>query len=377
MNTSYAQNFEDIILWRALKQIENGKYIDIGANDPTLDSVSKLFYDSGWRGVHVEPAAEFADKLEQHRPDEAVIRSAVSTKKSDLELVCFQGTGLSTSVLEVAKRHIASGYLHETVHVPTITLEKILNDFDVPDIHWLKIDVEGMESDVLKSWGDSPVRPWVLLVESTAPLSVDETYGSWESEVLNRGYEFAYFDGLNRFYVRSDMQNLKSAFGPGPNYFDHFSLTESSPFVTVIKERHVQKMQELVKRLADADHEIMTTHLRLQEAHRELEVSRSELAIVLEALQVQAQGIADAVSKAIEATQKAADERLTLKTHEFQTGYTKLEAALVKENETLQAARISAEAANSELAAIRSGRIWRLVSSINSLVAKISSAWKG
>ena len=52
---SYAQNFEDVILYRALGSIRNGFYIDVGAQHPEIDSVSKAFYDLGWRGVHVEP----------------------------------------------------------------------------------------------------------------------------------------------------------------------------------------------------------------------------------------------------------------------------------------------------------------------------------
>ncbi len=40
MYTSYAQNFEDVMLWRALKHVSNGYYIDIGAQDPSIDSVS-------------------------------------------------------------------------------------------------------------------------------------------------------------------------------------------------------------------------------------------------------------------------------------------------------------------------------------------------
>ena len=50
---SYAQNFEDVMLWRALGKVENGFYIDIGAQHPVIDSVSKAFYDNGWRGIHV------------------------------------------------------------------------------------------------------------------------------------------------------------------------------------------------------------------------------------------------------------------------------------------------------------------------------------
>ena len=53
MFVSYAQNFEDVILNRALKSVTNGFYIDIGAEDPVTDSVSLAFYNKGWRGVHV------------------------------------------------------------------------------------------------------------------------------------------------------------------------------------------------------------------------------------------------------------------------------------------------------------------------------------
>jgi hypothetical protein len=53
---SYAQNFEDVMLWRALKGLKKGFYIDVGAHDPEVDSVTKAFYDRGWCGINIEPA---------------------------------------------------------------------------------------------------------------------------------------------------------------------------------------------------------------------------------------------------------------------------------------------------------------------------------
>ena len=58
------------MLWRALGRIENGFYIDVGAHDPVVDSVSKAFYEHGWRGLHVEPLPEYAAVIRQDRPDE-------------------------------------------------------------------------------------------------------------------------------------------------------------------------------------------------------------------------------------------------------------------------------------------------------------------
>jgi hypothetical protein len=42
---SYAQNLEDVMLYRALKHVECGFYIDVGAQHPVIDSVTKAFYD--------------------------------------------------------------------------------------------------------------------------------------------------------------------------------------------------------------------------------------------------------------------------------------------------------------------------------------------
>ena len=42
---SYAQNFEDVMLTRASQNIKKRFYIDIGAHNPTIESVTKAFYD--------------------------------------------------------------------------------------------------------------------------------------------------------------------------------------------------------------------------------------------------------------------------------------------------------------------------------------------
>jgi len=55
---SYAQNYEDVMLWRALKHVERGFYIDVGACSPDQHSVTRAFYEKGWHGINVEPNPE-------------------------------------------------------------------------------------------------------------------------------------------------------------------------------------------------------------------------------------------------------------------------------------------------------------------------------
>jgi len=67
---SYAQNYEDVMLQRAFKDIKKGFYIDVGANDPVIDSVTKAFYDSDWHGINIEPVTEWFIKLQEARPND-------------------------------------------------------------------------------------------------------------------------------------------------------------------------------------------------------------------------------------------------------------------------------------------------------------------
>ena len=149
---SYAQNFEDVILYRALGSIRNGFYVDVGAQHPEIDSVSKAFYDLGWRGVHVEPVPYYAELLRKHRPGDLVIEAALSSFTGEIAMTVFPLTGLSTVVERVAEEHILAGNQAalKQVIVPTQTLAMVADEVGCQDVHWLKIDVEGHEISVLK-----------------------------------------------------------------------------------------------------------------------------------------------------------------------------------------------------------------------------------
>ena len=88
-------------------------------------------------------------------------------------------------------------------------------------------DVEGAEKSVLLSWKHALVRPWILIIESTIPLTQIESHSDWEWLVKEKGYEFVYFDGLNRFYVSSEHRELGNGFSTPPNVFDGFELSRT------------------------------------------------------------------------------------------------------------------------------------------------------
>ena len=221
---SYAQNFEDVILWRALRHVSPGRYIDIGAQDPIVDSVSLAFYERGWRGVHVEPDPGYAAQLRDARPDDTVMQAAVNTGDGTIALFEIPGTGLSTGIPSIAETHRQQGFDVRRIDVPSMPLSRALDTFADEEVHWLKIDVEGMESEVIESWAPSAVRPWIVIVESTYPQTTTPSFSAWEDTLTGLGYDLVYRDGLNNFYLSHGHPELRAHFEVPPNVFDNFSL---------------------------------------------------------------------------------------------------------------------------------------------------------
>ena len=219
---TYAQNFEDVILWRALKHVDRGFYVDCGACDPTRDSVTKAFYDRGWRGINIEPIPSLLQKFVAQRPFDTNLAIAVSDGSEGAEFYQIADTGLSTLFHTIAQQHIEAGFSTRVFNVPTRTLSDVLRQFAPSDIHFLKIDVEGAEHLVLKSADFDRFRPWIVLVEATHPMTQRPSHEAWEATLLNAGYDFAYFDGLNRFYVAKEHSELSKLVAVPPNVFDDF-----------------------------------------------------------------------------------------------------------------------------------------------------------
>jgi FkbM family methyltransferase len=262
---SYAQNFEDLMLWRALRHVEKGTYVDVGAQHPTNDSVSKAFYLNGWRGVHIEPVPQYAELLRQDRPDEVVLQVALGEAEGLLSLNVIPETGLSTAVDQYAQSHQEHGFATQQIHVPMLTLKTALGMLAGRELHWLKIDVEGFETQVLKGWDSRALRPWVMVVEATIPGSSEADYEAWDPIVREAGYRFVYFDGLNRFYIADEHPELAAAFATPPNVFDDVRL---SGYASWGLYREVEERQQALLADAKADAAAqLAEHDRLHEQY--------------------------------------------------------------------------------------------------------------
>lgn len=272
---SYAQNFEDIMLWRALSNIEGGFYIDIGANDPVADSVTKLFYDRGWSGINVEPLTAHYQDLCQERPRDINVQCAIGAEQGTLSLWVPEIRGWATASSEAQQLHEQSGVQGRLVQVPQRTLGDICAEYALPTIHFLKIDVEGMEKAVLEGNDWQRFRPWVVVVEATRPGSPEQCHAEWEALMLNADYQLVYNDGLNRYYVAKEHAALAATFNVPPNVFDAFVRASEVALEDALLKARTQIVEAKYREREAWQH---------VEALREIEARATELHEAVEAM---------------------------------------------------------------------------------------------
>lgn len=226
------------MLWRALRGVGEGRYIDVGANHPMDDSISMAFYEHGWSGLTVEPDPQYAALQRQQRPRDIVSEAAITPHEGGVvPLHVVDGTGLSTIVDGIASAHSESGYATHTIEVPTRRLDRILEEigWQGVDIHFMCVDTEGSERGVLESIDLDKWRPWVLCVEATEPNSTISTRDQWEDLVLACDYRFCLFDGLSCFYVAAEHQErLAPALSYGACILDGYT-TRYSRMIPVLQ----------------------------------------------------------------------------------------------------------------------------------------------
>lgn len=254
---SYAQNFEDVMLWRALKHIEKGFYIDIGAAWPVYDSVTKLFYEHGWSGINVEPNVSLYCELVKDRTNDINLNVGISKDKGEFDFFIVGETGLSSANKELSEKLANQGMSVSSIKTNFMTLNDVWDQYvKQAEVHFLKIDVEGLETSIIQSNDWSKHRPWILVVEATLPSSQIPSYIDWESMLFNADYLFAYQDGLNRFYVASEHSELLATFSFPPNVFDGFIKFECN--ADIIKEN--QSLKEEVNDLKKLLNDVIASH---------------------------------------------------------------------------------------------------------------------
>jgi FkbM family methyltransferase len=195
----YGQNGEDVVLLRAFGEQPDGVWIDVGANHPVNDSVTKSFSDMGWSGINVEPVAHLYELLVADRPADINLCVALSNTPGTMTFHRNDSNvDLSSFDDRLVDIYRTRGDVIVDIDVPVMTLTEVCEKYlTALVIDFLKIDLEGHELPVVDGhdFERFPVR--VLCAEATAGQRPELV-----ARLSSFGLEQVFFDGLNSWFVR-------------------------------------------------------------------------------------------------------------------------------------------------------------------------------
>lgn len=272
VKVSFAQNREDIFLEYLLRDVKNGFYVDVGANDPVADSVTKLFYDKGWNGINIEPINRLYKSLVVSRPRDLNLNIGAGARNEKTKIREYtEYHGLSTMDQDMQQSYVEKKTTDEQYskykdyEVDVKSLKNIFSENKVKHIHFMKVDVEGFEYDVLKGNDWTKYRPEIICIEANHIIK------DWRPLLKSEGYQYVYNDGLNDYYVSKESKKRAQEFSyiqailPTPiiNYPVASTINSVVGNLRAEKNTLVFRNSQLSARIDGINHELVTANTEL------------------------------------------------------------------------------------------------------------------
>jgi len=144
------------------KGYKNGVFVDVGAHDGV--SINNTLYferTNNWTGINIEPIKKVYDTLVRNRPNSINLNYAICNNDGETEFLCNTGytemiSGIKDNfdprhLQRLQNENYQMGSITNSITVNTKKLETIFNECNVSHVHYLSIDVEGAEFEVIKS----------------------------------------------------------------------------------------------------------------------------------------------------------------------------------------------------------------------------------
>lgn len=208
---SYSQSGEDMVLDTIFNGVKKGFYIDVGANNPFIQSNTYHFYKEGWNGINIDALPNSMRAFNKSRRRDINIENAISDKEEVLEYYMFSSTFYNSFSKDDAEKSKKVSELLEIRKIKTQKLSDILDKHSIQRIDFMSVDVEGFDLNVLKSNNWQKYRPKVIVTEcfakDFAELDKNEIYNF----LKERNYTQFCNTPTNMFYI--DNSFLATRFG--------------------------------------------------------------------------------------------------------------------------------------------------------------------
>lgn len=168
---SFSQSGEDLIIRRALSRmgINRPTYLDIGANDPVINSNTYLLYTKGSRGVLVEPDPFLFRKLKKKRSKDILINCGIGLCNDELaDFYVMSNKSLNTFSKKDAEKVQSYGKekIEKIIKVPIITINEVIKKNLDRFPNFISIDVEGLDLELLITFDFDKYQPELFCIET-------------------------------------------------------------------------------------------------------------------------------------------------------------------------------------------------------------------
>lgn len=143
--------------------LHDGYFVEAGAHDGIGDSQTKWLEDLGWTGICVEPSGAYVSLI-QDRKCRTDNRCLWSRDGEQVPFAEVHGTELSGIVTCFGDHWDRSA--NTTTLKPTVSLTTLLREHEAPPvIHYLSLDTEGSEFEILQAHDFARYRFMAISVE--------------------------------------------------------------------------------------------------------------------------------------------------------------------------------------------------------------------
>ena len=194
---------EDLFLFHLFEGQNSGFYIEAGAYDGRVGSVTYAFDALGWNGLLIEPHPDLHRSAVANRPAARVERVALADPGAEgtARFTALPDGGSYLTDRGDAASHRSQLDRAREFDVPVTTLDTVLRGHAGP-IDLCVFDVEGAEPSLIRGFDLERWRPRVLLIEDLG------TGAALARDLKRRGYEQVAWIHANRLFVRADDTEL-------------------------------------------------------------------------------------------------------------------------------------------------------------------------
>jgi FkbM family methyltransferase len=173
------------------------RYLDVGAGHPCQLSNTFLMYRWGARGVLVEPDPDQVRKLRAKRPRDLVIQAGIAFDNKRSGTLCRYENRLFNSLIS-SRDQTWSGPIADRIEIPLMPINDVIS-LSGTTPHFISIDTEGLDYEIVASIDFDRFRPFVICVELCRPAAdFLALLGGWGYEPIVRTTYNALFALMER-----------------------------------------------------------------------------------------------------------------------------------------------------------------------------------